>query len=222
MFEKLSAPFPPEAIHWRAQTLTNDGSKALALAYLDARDVMDRLDEVCGPAGWQSSITETPSGRVLCKLELWDGERWIAKTDGAGSTAVEGEKGGISDALKRAAVLWGIGRYLYDLGNVWAPCESKEFNKKQQWKAWKPEAQQMFTRALAAVSNNTPSAPTYITDAQRDEIALMAQGAGVDLARICGAAGVQSLKELPATKFEAIINRLKATMASNAKQKEPA
>ncbi len=51
----LSDPFPPEAIHWRAQTVTKDGTKALALAYLDARDVMDRFDAVCSPHGWEDT-----------------------------------------------------------------------------------------------------------------------------------------------------------------------
>ena len=45
-------------------------------------------------------------------LELKDGE-WITKSDGADDSNIEGAKGGISDALKRAAVLFGIGRYLY-------------------------------------------------------------------------------------------------------------
>ena len=52
--QMLASPFPKEDVHWRAQTVTRDGSKALALAYLDARDVMVRLDEVCGADGWQS------------------------------------------------------------------------------------------------------------------------------------------------------------------------
>ena len=42
----LAAEFPKEDIHWRAQSLTKDGDKAMALAYLDARDVMDRLDQI--------------------------------------------------------------------------------------------------------------------------------------------------------------------------------
>jgi len=52
-------------------------------------------------------------GRVTCELSIRFGERWITKTDGAGDTGIEGEKGAISDSLKRSAVLWGIGRYLY-------------------------------------------------------------------------------------------------------------
>lgn len=133
----LAAEFPRDAVHWRSQTLTRNGDKALALAYLDARDVMDRLDEVCGPENWQSEITETAKGRVICRLGIRIGDQWVWKSDGAGDTAVEGEKGGISDSLKRAAVLWGIGRYLYRMDAVWAPCETYEKNGKRYFSKWK-------------------------------------------------------------------------------------
>jgi hypothetical protein len=121
----LAAPFAPEAVHWRAQTVTErDGKhKALALAYLDARDVQDRLDSVCGPENWEDSYIETPKGRIIGTIRIRIGEAWISKSDGAGDTDVEGEKGALSDALKRAAVKWGIGRYLYNMPNVWVPCE---------------------------------------------------------------------------------------------------
>src|SRR3546814_3844597 len=62
-YTALSKPFPPSAVSWRSQSLTKDGTKALALAYIDARDVMRRLDDVCGPAGWQDSYAETGKGR---------------------------------------------------------------------------------------------------------------------------------------------------------------
>ena len=149
---KLAAEFPKNQIHWRAQTLTRNGDKALALAYLDARDVMDRLDDVCGPENWQYEISETPKGRVIGRIGINvnahfavksdDGlepapERWVWKSDGAGDTAVEGEKGGISDAFKRAAVHWGIGRYLYRLGAVWAPCKTYQGNDgKARFSEW--------------------------------------------------------------------------------------
>lgn len=118
----LAKEFDRDDVHWRAQTLTKKKDKALALAYIDARHVMTRLDDVCGPDKWQSKFEETAKGRVICSIGIKVGDEWVWKSDGAGSTAVEGDKGGISDALKRAAVHWGIGRYLYDLENVWAPC----------------------------------------------------------------------------------------------------
>lgn len=132
--KNLFAEFPPDAIRWRAQSVTKDGTKAMALAYVDARDVMDRLDSVCGTENWQDSYEETPSGRVICTIAIKIDGEWITKSDGAGSSAMEGEKGGISDAFKRAGVKWGIARYLYDLPAPWVPCESGEWNGKKQFK----------------------------------------------------------------------------------------
>jgi hypothetical protein len=133
---KLYDEFPREAIHWRAQSVTNDGTKAMALAYIDARDVMDRLDSVVGPENWQDRYEETATGRVLCSISIRIGDEWITKSDGAGNTDVEGEKGALSDALKRAAVKWGIGRYLYSIPAPWVPCETYERNGKRHWKKW--------------------------------------------------------------------------------------
>lgn len=154
---KLAEPFDRSEVHWRAQTITQSGDKALALAYIDARDVMNRLDAVCGPAGWQSRYTETPRGRVLCEIGINVGGEWIWKSDGAGDTAVEGEKGGISDALKRAAVQWGIGRYLYRLGNVWAPCQCTERNGKKVWKDWIGTPWDAVRSAPPRASNAAPA-----------------------------------------------------------------
>jgi hypothetical protein len=131
----LFAEFPKEAISWRAQSLTKDGSKAMALAYIDARDVMDRLDQIVGAADWQDRY-EFHGSRTICYLSILIDGVWITKADGAGDSDVEAEKGAISDALKRAAVKWGIGRYLYSLPAPWVPCESAEWNGKKQWKRW--------------------------------------------------------------------------------------
>ena len=73
---------------------------------------MDRLDEAVGISGWSTNLREV-QGRVTCELSLNINGTWITKTDGAGDTGIEGEKGAISDSLKRSAVLWGVGRYLY-------------------------------------------------------------------------------------------------------------
>lgn len=202
----LAAAFPPEAIHWRAQTLTQDGSKALALAYLDARDVMDHLDRIAGPENWQDSYEETPKGRVICTIRLRIGEEWIGKSDGAGDTAVEGEKGGISDAFKRAAVKWGIGRYLYDLGNVWAPCDFREANGKKHWKAWKPEAQRLFADALRRVGGepeikaDLPTGP--INDTTRQWLATQIDATGKPVGEFLTAFGATSLKAITYEQIE--------------------
>jgi hypothetical protein len=123
----LAAPFRDEQISWRVgSTSEKDGKlSGMALAYIDARDVMDRLDAVCGPAHWQDRYVETEKGRIICTLSIRIQGEWIEKSDGAGDSDVESEKGAISDALKRAAVKWGIGRYLYDLDSPWVECEKR-------------------------------------------------------------------------------------------------
>lgn len=118
IFEALAAPFDPARVSWRIGSLTKDKSKGRALAYLDARDVMGRLDDVCGPNNWQNRYPHALA-KTVCEIGLkLDGE-WIWKSNGAGDSDIEAEKGALSDAFKRAAVLWGVGRYLYDIDSPW-------------------------------------------------------------------------------------------------------
>ena len=200
--EDLKKPLPK--IHWRSQSMNREGTSAMALAYMDARDVMDRLDVVCGPQNWQDSYVESAKGRVICTISILIGDQWVSKSDGAGDTAVEGEKGGISDAFKRAAVKWGIGRYLYDLPATWADCESYEKNGKRYFKKWTAAG----LKKLAAIHPAAPQVepqdnlPEYITDEQRDEIAAMLDGYGVNVVEFCQKAKIKSIKEIPADKFE--------------------
>lgn len=120
--KKLSEPFPVEEIEWRISQcgVNNKGTWARCLAYINARAVMNRLDEVCGPGNWTVEYRALPAddrfepgfiGRLGIRI---DGE-WVFKEDGAEQTDFEPFKGGISGAFKRVACAWGIGRYLYNL-----------------------------------------------------------------------------------------------------------
>ena len=106
---------------WRVQS-TKYG-KTTCVAYIDARDCMDILDEVCGPEKWQSIFYEA-NGLLFCKVGiLCDTGRepsqpyteWVWKSDTGSESKVEKDKGHVSDAFKRACVEWGIGRFLYRL-----------------------------------------------------------------------------------------------------------
>src|SRR5438270_13432136 len=118
----LAAPFDPREVKFKPAVVS--GNRAMALAYIDARTIQDRLDEVVGVLGWQDEYECLPDGSVVCKLRLRLGEEWITKMDvGAPSEQPdEGDrrKAAFSDALKRAAVKYGIGRYLYRVGTIWA------------------------------------------------------------------------------------------------------
>lgn len=123
-FAKLAAPFSPIAVSWRIGATTSDKTKGMALAYLDARDVMDRLDEVCTPGGWEARYPHAGQ-KTVCEIGILCGDRWVYKANGAGDTDIEQEKGALSDAFKRAAVLWGIGRYLYHIQSPWVEIETR-------------------------------------------------------------------------------------------------
>jgi hypothetical protein len=116
--EALARPFPADAVSWRVGSRTKDKTRGMALAYIDARDVMERLDTAVGPANWRDEYQEV-AGFLICKLWLRINGEWVWKCDGAGKTDVEAEKGMVSDSFKRAAVKWGIGRYLYNLDSPW-------------------------------------------------------------------------------------------------------
>lgn len=155
IYEKLAEPFPPDCVEWRAQQVDRTGRRALALAYIDARSVMARLDETVGPQNWRDSYREE-AGRIVCRLELRVDGEWIWKEDGSGDSNFEGEKGGISGALKRAAVKWGIGRYLYDVDALWADCDAYESGggdrggkKKWVFKDWTSAGLRALDGALA-------------------------------------------------------------------------
>lgn len=122
--QRLKAPFPADRVSWRVGSTTQDKSKGMALAYIDARDVMDRLDDVVGPQNWQCDYPHA-NGKTVCRIGIKVGDEWVWKADGAGDTDHEAEKGALSDAFKRSAVRWGIGRYLYDLDSPWVKIEQK-------------------------------------------------------------------------------------------------
>lgn len=126
---ELESPFPTDSISWRVGSTNRKkwekaqgnkpDRKGQALAYIDARDVMDRLDGIMGIGNWQDEYINAGNGKTCCRIGLFLDGQWIWKSDGAGDTGMEGDKGAFSDAFKRAAVRWGIGRYLYGLTAPW-------------------------------------------------------------------------------------------------------
>lgn len=141
IYEELCRPFPADKIRWRIGSRTKDRNKGKLLAYIDARDVMERLDQTVGFQNWEDSYEDTAVGNetgVKCYLSIRlplghedDFKNVVTKADAASATQVEDLKGAYSDALKRAAVKFGIGRDLYDIDGPWVKLkEGKYFDKK--------------------------------------------------------------------------------------------
>ena len=141
----LSKPFKEADIEWRIQSSGEKNGKpwARVLAYITNRAIMDRLDEVCGPENWKNEYKDAPGGGILCGLSIRSGVvEWVTKWDGAEQTDIEAVKGGLSGAMKRAGVHWGIGRYLYDLeagfANIHGKGRYSDKDKKGNYFKWDP------------------------------------------------------------------------------------
>lgn len=120
--EKLKEEIP---FKWREQSVNQYG--ATMVAYIDARQLFDQLDKVCGVGNWQTDF-KLVDGKlyggigILVDQGSSDGisvkPEWVWKWDVGAESNVEKEKGESSDALKRAGVQFGVGRFLYSLGIV--------------------------------------------------------------------------------------------------------
>ncbi|TDE86726.1 single-stranded DNA-binding protein DdrA [Deinococcus sp. S9] len=117
--KRLQAPFPAHLVGWKAQAFNKERTRALLLAYVDARAVQDRLDAIC-PDSWSFELevipgTATPTVKGRLTVLGVTREDIGEASEGEYSTL----KAAASDALKRCAVQFGIGRYLYDLPKQW-------------------------------------------------------------------------------------------------------
>ena len=132
--KRLSDYFGDDDIEWKPIVVSRKTNKGLAAAYVTNRAIMDRLDEVCGPENWKNEFMPGPNGGVVCglsiRVERGEGSvgsggfaEWITKWDGAENTEIEAVKGGLSSSMRRAAVQWGVGRYLYKLPSQWVPVD---------------------------------------------------------------------------------------------------
>lgn len=216
----LADPFPADAIGWKPQTVS--GNRCLAVAYIDARDVMDRLDDVMGPAGWQDHYQFLPSGLVLCTLRLHLGDDWIEKSDVGGESEQKDQgdrqKAAVSDALKRAAVKFGIGRYIYRLEHQWVDFDpkTKRIAKPPRLPVWalpgakerppvvppqvEPEPMpQPMPEAIPARPIQKP--PAVIDANQVTALRLFIRTTGADESKFCAHYNILAIEEMPSARF---------------------
>ena len=115
-------------IECRVGTLNEKGCSLLL--YKDARVDMRLLDEVYGPMNWKREHMVV-NGNLFCTISIWDADKreWVSKQDVGTESNTEKEKGQASDAFKRAAFNWGIGRELYTAPFVWISFQEKECTK---------------------------------------------------------------------------------------------
>ena len=131
---RLAEPMPHQFRAGDVTRLEDGAFVAEALPYITRVQVQERLDAVLGPHRWQCSFAVIDSRRHLVHATLivqMDGT-WLSKSDVGGPPSDgSGDPGFLSksahsDALKRAATHYGVGRFLRTLQIRQVPCLADE------------------------------------------------------------------------------------------------
>ncbi|MEN9933677.1 MAG: hypothetical protein RLZZ387_256 [Chloroflexota bacterium] len=144
---RLAERFPLESIEVKPGAVRQDGAAALALAYADWRVYADRLDAVVGPANWSIQLAPWGPTRVIARLTILG----VTKDASGEGDPSDDNCGTIAEAQakKRACAEFGLGRYLYNLPQLWAEGQGDRrnfrFNDPRRV-AWKVYAQAGFIR----------------------------------------------------------------------------
>lgn len=155
----LCAPFDEKTLGVKVQSLSKNKDKAMLVCYLQHTDVAGRLDLV-DPA-WSNAVTDEKlcgegfSVRMVITLK---------STSREGVGEGQDPKSAASDALKRTAMLFGVGRYLYDSETVWVPYNEqtdrfKHFSVADYKAALRPGQSQVPTGGLKPSSGPSPVTP---------------------------------------------------------------
>ena len=121
----LLKPFAKADVELKPTATTRDKTRALASPYVDPRAYYARLDKICGCENWSSCITLSERGAV-CALTIFGvtkcsaGDYPIDRADENPATSAE------MQAFKRACAAFGLGRYLYNLPQVWGEYDAEK------------------------------------------------------------------------------------------------
>lgn len=222
--ELLAKPFKESEVEWRIQQSgidKNGNPWAMALCYVTNRAIMNRLDDVFGIGGWKNEYKQTPSMQgTLCGISCKISDEWVTKWDGAEDTAIEATKGGLSSSMKRSAVQWNIGRYLYLLDTGWVTItDDKTAHKakvkgkdgKDVWFNWLPPklpnwALPIEDSQVKLIKDSALATGTHIEDIEAyykmSGINNMTKEQGVSIIQMLGKKEKLGEKELEAFKKE--------------------
>lgn len=128
--ESKAPDAPIDKIEWRVDGKPSSSNKSRFVPYLDAPTVAELLDDWVGAGNWKDDYENGPGKGLYCRGSIRVGDEWVTKTDIGVPSNFEPEKGSVSDAFKRVFCLkWGVGRNVYDLPTLWAPCDVRQNGK---------------------------------------------------------------------------------------------
>lgn len=125
--ETLSAPFDEKTIGIKVQSFNKEKTKAMLVAYVQHTDVYARIEQI-DPA-WSFQVTSLQPIKDGVSVR---GNMTIKGVTRENAGEGGDEKSAISDCIKRCAMLFGVGRYLYDSETVWV-----EYNdQRDKYRNW--------------------------------------------------------------------------------------
>lgn len=236
VFEELKKPFPLTEIKYKPQTIS--GNRAMVVHFIDARHVIERLNDFIGPWNWQDEYESLENGSVRCRLSLRINGEWITKCD-VGEPSKQPDEGdrckaAHSDALKRAAVKWWIGLYLYRLPQQWCDYDpqKKRLVKVPELPDWaltpedlaarkakppQPAAQQaQQSQPAAKPAPQLPSA--FISPTQVSELAKSMNNDEECLNKLLKVYAIPGLEKLPLMHLDDAKERVKRFLAAKKSQ----
>ena len=191
IFLDLGAAFPFDEVSAKLQVTLADKMIGMVVFYLDSRIIQKRLDNLIGHQNWKNQYVtwqdvevKDPKGNVktqksqLCGIAIYNEARneWIGKFDGAECSDIEPVKGGLTDSFKRAACMWGIGRYLYEMDGIWVDIkpQGKSYAiKDDQWgklrKAYDDAVKKIFGTVGGQQVQNSGSNAKAATSTQQQQ-----------------------------------------------------
>ncbi len=123
----LKAPFPKDRVGVKVQSFNRERTRALLVLYLQHTDVQNRIEEVDPSWSMEAIRDEAIDDTFVVRMRMT--VKGISRENvGEGNDL----KAAYSDALKRCAMLFGIGRYLYDSETVWVDYQEP----RDRYKRW--------------------------------------------------------------------------------------
>ena len=217
IIRRVREPFNGREIECKIQVTSQDKQRGMAVAYMDARAVQKRLDETVGPFNWKNVYSLWHDNSQICGISIFYDERkeWVTKFDGAENSDFEPIKGGLSDSFKRAASVWGVGRYLYEMEGVWVEIEArgKSFVIKQnEYVRLEREYNAMLNRIFGArqAQQGNPSGQAPAANARQTQAA---SASNARQAQTASAANARQTQAAQATNTEANAGQAAASPA---------
>lgn len=166
----LSKPLSVENIEFRVDNIIKGRDRVFAqiLAYKDARADMRIADEVLGPENWQCTFQRDSASSMICNIGVKINNEWVWKAYNGSASNFESDKGTASDAFKRAWVMWGIGRNLYNFPTIFVELFEGEY--------WEKDGKLFGSKSLRPqdwkwdVQYDATGTPKTITASHKDSV----------------------------------------------------